>query len=69
MATAIVASKAERSDTDSGFQTQGGMPRLASHECGTSPVTPARYSPVLPAEGAGRTVRSTARLPVTSPSS
>ncbi len=38
-ATTIVASKAARSETDSGFQTQGGMPRLFSHECGTSPVT------------------------------
>ena len=66
-ATTIVASKAARSETDSGFQTQGGMPSLFSHECGTSPVT---LTPSLsggPLRGSGRSVRSTTRLPVTRP--
>ena len=53
-ATTIVASKAARSEIDNGFQTQGGMSSLFSHECGTSPVTLTRFSPVPPALGSGR---------------
>ena len=42
IATTTVASKAARSEMESGFQTQGGMPSAFSHECGISPFTSAR---------------------------
>ncbi len=67
-ATTIVASKAACRETDSGPQTHGGMPSTFSHECGTSPVTLARCSPVPPAQALGHAGRSTTRVPVTRPS-
>jgi hypothetical protein len=57
-ATTIVASKAARRETDSGFQTQGGTPSQFNHECGTSAVMPKHHSPVghLPDSWWGRSL-------------
>ena len=65
MATTIVASKAARSEIDNGFQTQGGMSSVFSHERGTSPIMLTRFSPVPPAQARGQEVaqRSACRSP------